>query len=115
MISKCNLSLNIFLKSFSAFVNCSNLVAVELPESLLAIENYAFNGCARLESIEIPSSVRSIGYGAFDGCSSLKQVAIPSGITSIDEYTFFQCDTLVTPLTPFKQGANADVQRVVTP
>ena len=25
------------------------------------------------------------------------------------------CDTLVTPLTPFKQGANADVQRVVTP
>lgn len=49
-----------------AFVGCSGLTSVVIPESVTAFEDYAFMSCPNLSSVEIPESVTSIGTYAFD-------------------------------------------------
>ena len=60
-----------------AFLECSGLTSVTIPDSVTSIGEYAFSGCRGLTSIIIPDSVTSIGYHAFDGCSGLKNITIP--------------------------------------
>ncbi|MBR7183068.1 MAG: leucine-rich repeat domain-containing protein [Alistipes sp.] len=43
-----------------AFMNCTDLKQVILPESLKKINNAAFNGCTNLETINIPTTVENI-------------------------------------------------------
>ncbi len=50
-----------------------------VPNSVTAIENYAFAECDGLERITIPVSVTSIGEGAFTGCVKLKAIYFTSG------------------------------------
>jgi hypothetical protein len=40
-------------------------VEIIIPNSVLAIEKYAFEGCRSLASVVLPSSLVSIGEGAF--------------------------------------------------
>ena len=63
----------------------------EITYSVTSIENRAFIDCSDLTSITIPNSVTSIGGNAFYGCSSLTSVTIPSSVTSIGEYAFSDC------------------------
>ena len=55
----------------SAFVDCTRLTSVEIPNSVTSIGEYAFYGCTGLTSIVIPNSVTTIGHGAFWDCTSL--------------------------------------------
>lgn len=48
-----------------AFLNCSKLTDIKIPESVKTIGNLAFYNCSSLESIEIPASVEIIGDEAF--------------------------------------------------
>lgn len=57
-----------------AFVGCSGLISVGIPESVTAIGACAFWNCISLESIRIPVGVKSIGANAFYGCSGLQNV-----------------------------------------
>ena len=50
-----------------AFVDCSGLASVTIPNSVISIGNNSFEGCSNLTFIIIPSSVISIGYRAFEG------------------------------------------------
>ena len=59
-----------------AFLNCSGLTSIEIPNSVTSIGYYAFYGCSGLTSIEIPNSVTTIEYGAFDFCKGLTGVYI---------------------------------------
>ena len=59
---------------YRAFVNCEELISVEIPNSLISINDYAFQYCYKLTSITIPNSVRVIGNGAFSGCNRLTDV-----------------------------------------
>ena len=52
--------------------------------SVTSIGYGAFVYCSSLTSVTIPNSVTSIGYGAFEGCSSLTSVTIPNSVTSIE-------------------------------
>ena len=72
----------------------SNLVSVEIPDSVTSIGDYAFWDCTSLTSITIPDSVTSINSWAFSSCSSLKSITIPNSVTSIDDYAFFYCTNL---------------------
>ena len=54
-----------------AFMGCSGLTSIEIPDSVTSIGSYTFGWCESLTSIEIPDSVTSIGYDAFSGCGSL--------------------------------------------
>lgn len=57
-----------------AFIYCTSLTSITIPDSVTSIGSSAFNGCASLESITIPDGVTSIGDYAFNGCSSLDVV-----------------------------------------
>ena len=67
-----------------AFWFCSNLVSIEIPNSVTSIIGEAFRGCTSLTSIEIPNSVTSISSRAFAYCHSLEQIIVDSGNTVYD-------------------------------
>ena len=75
-----------------AFLDCTSLTSIHIPNSVTSIGEAAFGGCYSLTSIHIPNSVTSIGTsdgaGAFSSCTSLKSVIIPDGVTSIEHNTF---------------------------
>ena len=78
-----------------AFINCSKLVSVTVPDSVLEIRDHAFCGCKNLASIELPASVRLIVPSAFNGCTSLASVVISSsGGLLIEEQAFAGCTSL---------------------
>ena len=79
-----------------AFVNCSNLTSITIPDNVISIGNYAFSNCSSLTSITIPDSVTSIGSSAFSKCSSLTSITIPDSVTSIGDYTFNDCGSLTS-------------------
>ena len=57
-----------------AFLFCSSLKSIVIPDSVTSIGEDAFKYCSGLTSVTIPNSVTSIGYEAFYGCGSLKSV-----------------------------------------
>ena len=78
-----------------AFINCSNLVSVTIPDTVLEIRDLAFCGCKNLAGIELPASVRLIAPSAFNGCTSLASVVISSsGGLLIEEQAFAGCTSL---------------------
>lgn len=77
-----------------AFENCSNLLAISIPNSVESIGPFIFSGCHSLTSITIPNSVKSIGIGAFCDCFSLASITIPNSVESIESCAFLNCNTL---------------------
>ena len=58
------------------------------------IANKAFMGCTNLKKVTIPDSITSIGNNAFSDCESLTSITIGNGVTAIGEYAFSNCDSL---------------------
>ena len=77
-----------------AFLQCSRLTSITIPDGVTGIGNYTFYGCSSLTSIIIAESVTSIGLTAFRDCSSLTSITIPDGVTGIGNYTFYGCSSL---------------------
>jgi len=78
----------------AAFLGCTNLTNVTIPDSVTSIEDAAFFGCHNLASVTIPDNVASIKGTAFAYCSSLASVAIPNSVTSIGDFAFSFCASL---------------------
>ncbi|MCI7699960.1 MAG: leucine-rich repeat protein [Bacteroidales bacterium] len=64
--------------------------------SVTSIGECAFVWCSGLTSVTIPNSVTSIGESAFSWCSSLTSVTIPNSVTSIADYAFAWCSSLTS-------------------
>lgn len=62
-----------------AFVGCSSLESVTLPNTIEQIGAGAFSDCSALTSMEIPDSVTAIGADAFAGCTSLTAISVGPG------------------------------------
>ena len=77
-----------------AFRNCTSLASIDIPNSVTDIGNFAFSGCTSLASIDIPNSVTSIGNYAFQGCTSLASIDLPNSVTSTGDYAFQGCTSL---------------------
>ena len=85
---------------YHAFLCCSDLITVSIPNSVTSIGEFAFEYCYSLTSVTIPNSVTSIGKTAFYGCGGLTSVSIPNSITSIGNETFEYCYSLTSVTIP---------------
>lgn len=67
------------------YKNNVNVSRVEFePGSMLEeIGDEAFMGCTTLETIVLPEGLRKIGDRVFDGCTSLKEIVFPSTLESL--------------------------------
>lgn len=101
-----------------ACLDCSNLIKINLPESLtnlgtealsntaiaeivippnVNIPNECFVTCSKLETVEIKGSgVKTIGDYAFDRCSSLKKITFSDEITGfiLNQRAFINCSSI---------------------
>lgn len=70
---------------------CKNSV---IPEdgSVVSIGTGAFMGCSGLTEITIPNSVVSIEVGAFASCEQLSKVTLPKSLVKIGSFAFWLCD-----------------------
>ena len=99
-----------------AFLDCTGLTNVVIPNTVTHILSGAFGRCTNLTSVDIPNSVISIGeytfidgygtgltvvqMGAFYGCTSITSVSIPSSVTLIGSSTFWGCSNLTSVTIP---------------
>ncbi len=112
-----------------AFENCSNLINVSIPDSVIMVGENAFDNCTSLiynvkdglrylgnannpylylvgaENKEIEIAVldvncKFIGSEAFYNCENLKSVTIPDGVVSIGSSAFLWCDELTSIVLP---------------
>lgn len=83
-----------------AFIKCTSLKSVSMPESMTWIGNGAFAGCTGLESVALPAGLKSIGENGFYSCTSLTSVVIPDKVTSIGSLAFFGCLNLESITIP---------------
>lgn len=64
----------------SAFLQCTGLTSVTIPNSVVTIAGKAFSVCTGLTSITIPNSVTTLGYHAFYNCTGLTYISIGNGV-----------------------------------
>ena len=77
----------------SAFSNC-NFKEVNIPDSVVAINELAFAGCDYLSDVHIGNNVKDIERGAFESCYRLDFITIPESVTNIGEEVFEGCKDL---------------------
>lgn len=77
-----------------AFYSCTSLSSVTLGSGISAISDWTFAYCRALESITIPDSVNTIGNSAFIVCDSLSSLTIGTGTSSIGVNAFYFCSSL---------------------
>ena len=83
-----NNSFKVFSIGNLAFVSCTNLNQIEIPEGIAIIKLRAFFDCISLTNLTLPSSLKSIELSAFQNCNQLQEVTILGNIESLDEYAF---------------------------
>ena len=94
-----------------AFLVCSNLTSVQIPNTVKTIAERAFYGCNYMEKIVVPESVNTIIETAFEGCSGeahiscnvndkafvgalFTKVILDDCVTSIGKECFMDCTEL---------------------
>ena len=75
----------------SAFLGCSNLIKIEIPNSVTTIGDSAFYCCYKLEDVKMGNGVITIENFAFCNCESLLEIKLPEKVKIIGEYAFFRC------------------------
>ena len=80
----------------SAFLGCSNLTSVTIPNSITSIGGGAFSNCEGLTSAVLGEGMANIGISAFSSCISLTAIIIPSSVTSIGTSAFSYCPALAS-------------------
>lgn len=74
--------------------------SIEIVEGVTTIKERAFMDCTRLVSVKLPNSLKFLQREAFLGCKNLKEIQIPSGVDYIDDYVFSECERLEKIIFP---------------
>ncbi|MGM9868293.1 MAG: leucine-rich repeat protein [Sodaliphilus sp.] len=77
-----------------------NYEALNLPESVETIGDYAFYGCSGLKVLTLSSNLNTIGQYAFCGCSSLTELTLPPNLNTIGKCAFNGCTGLCSIVLP---------------
>ena len=91
---------NITSIGYSAFDNCYALASINLPSTITNIDGAAFSDCRSLTSITLPEGIPSIGDWFFDNCTGLTEIVIPSSVTTIGQSAFSGCYNLQSVMLP---------------
>lgn len=73
---------------------------VRFEGNVTAIGSRAFVDCTALESVTIPDSVTYIGKEAFFGCTAMTVLNLGNGVETVDENAFASCTDLTTVSIP---------------
>ncbi len=82
------------------FENCTNLIDIQLPSSVIRIGMYAFRNCANLTNFIMPDSVTTVARFIFCGCTNLKNVSLSENLNKIEEGMFSKCINLTNVMIP---------------
>lgn len=77
-----------------AFIGCTSLTKIELPQKLQRIGYSSFEGCTGLTKIEFPEALKTIGSSSFEGCANINQIEIPASVTDVGSKAFANCTNL---------------------
>ncbi|MDE5566538.1 MAG: leucine-rich repeat domain-containing protein, partial [Anaeroplasmataceae bacterium] len=89
------LSKNILSIESKAFYDCNHLASIVMLDGLINVEDEAFGYCQALENLDIPVSVQKLGDGAFLYCSSLEDILLSGNMSILGEGVFGGCSNLV--------------------
>jgi len=91
----------------SAFRECRKLKTARLSNAVCEIGAYAFRDCDALENIVMPGEMRYpdgtsgvLGIGCFEGCGLLREITIPEGVAVIGANAFHNCAALESVTLP---------------
>ena len=99
-----------------------NLTAIQLPNSLQEIGDYAFAKCDQLQKVDLPDSVEKIGIRAFSMCYLLENIKLSMNIRVIADFAFNECGIkyVEIPKNVYEVGQGAfrdceQLKRVILP
>lgn len=78
----------------SAFLNCSHLESVTLPETLEAINAFSFALCKRLSYIDFPANLKYVGTRAFF-MDEITDIVLPNSMEEVADEAFLMCKNRV--------------------
>lgn len=96
--------------SSQSYQSCSNLLRVEIPETVTFIGDSAFEYCSFLNTVNIPSGLDTLGARVFRNCSALTTVTLEnaSNLRSIKQETFSGCSALASISIPSQVDSIGD-------
>lgn len=74
-----------------AFLKCSSLTEIKLPNSLEFISKGAFKDCISITEFEVSNSVTEIREDAFRNCGNLKKIVLSENVDTIIQNAFYNC------------------------
>ncbi len=77
-----------------AFSSCSGLTSVAIPNGVTSIEQATFATCTNLTTVDLPDSLTFIGVAAFGESTNLTTIDIPDSVVTIERQAFFGCESL---------------------
>lgn len=78
----------------SALYDFSSLTSVNMPNSVMYINDAAFGECVNLKTLKFSDNLKIIEGWAFAGCTSLTSINIPQNVTFIGDWAFGFCSSL---------------------
>lgn len=81
---------NVTVLPSQLFDGCYNLTTIDFGKNskIQTIEYLAFEKCVKLTAVDVPQSVTKIGDWAFRGCKAIKSITIPAGVESVGRQAF---------------------------
>ena len=92
-LTKFTIPSNVSIVGYGVFCDINSLETIDIPNSVIEIQNLAFDFCSGLKEVNIPNSVKSIGQWAFRGTKATS-IHIPESVESIGNAAFNECPNL---------------------
>ena len=79
-----------------AFRNCTNLITVEMPDSITEVGNACFMGNSKLENVKLSNNLKILNDQIFSVCTDLKVLELPENLEQIDDLNAYGGTGLTT-------------------